>query len=577
MKVILAQTAGFCKGVRRAMNMVLKETEQHGGRIFTDGPLIHNPQTIRMLEDRGVQMMGKSAAPDKESTLFIRTHGITPQRRKELGQLGVNLCDATCPDVAKIQGQIRRAVHKGLPVIIVGDPGHAEVEGLAGYAGERGRVISSVEQCSDLPTQKEACVVAQSTLDPGTYDKICAELATKIENLTVLDTICRSTQRRQTELEKLAEQADAVVVVGGKNSANTKRLAEISSRKGTPTYHIETADEIDHKEMKQYRTVGVTAGASTPNWIITSVVEILRDIDYEADFLILRIVSKVSRFLLDSNLYLAMGAALLTVTNSELIGYRIEPYILATSFLYILSVHLLTRLTGQKKPGSHNFGATAAKRKLFVSIMVISGLAALALSAMAGLDEFLLMLIVSLLGVFYRLDKKHLIVPIGGRKIPFQKLPASKDIFMTLGWTAATLFLPLLAAGHPLSDPGVMVGFLFTFLLVIVRSLFYDIRDLQADQLIGQETIPTIIGTAGSKKLVVGLVALFVAVLVAGSALGLVTSLGYFLSLLGGYMFLYIYLYQKRVIYFGRLLETVGDLQFILCGVVTLIYLQLPH
>ena len=572
MKVILAQTAGFCKGVRRAMNMVLKETEHHGGKIFTDGPLIHNPQTIRMLEDKGVQVMGNATEPGKESTLFIRTHGITPQRRRELGELGVNLCDATCPDVAKIQGQIRRAVHKGLPVIIVGDPGHAEVEGLAGYAGEMGHIVSNVEQCKEMPSQKEACVVAQSTLDPNTYDMVCTELATKIENLTVLDTICRSTQRRQSELEKVAEQADAVVVVGGKNSANTKRLAEISSRKGTPTYHIETADEIDHNEMKQYRTVGVTAGASTPNWIITSVVEILRDIDYEADIWFFRHLSKVSRFMLDSNLYLAMGAAMLTVTNSELIGYPISLSVLATSFLYILSVHLMTRLTGQKKPGSHNFGATPAKRKLFVSIMVISGISALSLSALSGVNEFLLILSVSLLGIVYRLDKKYLLVPIGGKKIPFQRLPASKDIFMTLGWCVATLFFPLLAANHPLIDPGVVVGVLFTFLLVITRSLFYDIRDLQADQLIGQETIPTIIGTTGSKKLVIGLTFMLIVVLIAGSYLGLVTKLGYYLTFVAGYIFLYVYLYYKKVVYFGRMLETIGDLQFILCGIITLTY-----
>ena len=163
MKVILAQTAGFCKGVRRAMARVLEQSDMADRPIYTDGPLIHNPQTIQALERRGVRIMDEENRPAEGDTIFIRTHGVSPERREEIKKLGGNLCDATCPDVARIQGLIRKHRNAGDLVVIVGDSKHAEVIGLAGYAGDSGWVINSPDEVADLPDAESVCVVAQST------------------------------------------------------------------------------------------------------------------------------------------------------------------------------------------------------------------------------------------------------------------------------------------------------------------------------------------------------------------------------------------------------------------------------
>src|SRR3990172_6225815 len=151
MKVLLAESAGFCKGVRRAMSKVLEYSDQAGGPIYTDGPLIHNPQTIEILEQRGVKIMRESDQPSASATVFIRTHGVTPERRREIADMGAFVCDATCPDVARIQGLIRRHRRAGETIVIVGDRKHAEVIGLKGYAEDAGFVIESPEEVSQLP------------------------------------------------------------------------------------------------------------------------------------------------------------------------------------------------------------------------------------------------------------------------------------------------------------------------------------------------------------------------------------------------------------------------------------------
>ncbi|MEA2062442.1 MAG: 4-hydroxy-3-methylbut-2-enyl diphosphate reductase, partial [Gemmatimonadota bacterium] len=337
MKVILGRTAGFCKGVRRAMSMVLKASEHLSGPLYTDGPLIHNPQTIEVLERRGVRVLEPGQRISTEDKLFIRTHGIAPQRREELKKLGASLCDATCPDVAKIQGLIRRYSRAGYLAVIVGDIGHAEVIGLAGYAEGSGHVISSIGEVSGLPEAEKVCVVAQSTLDPGTYGRVCAAIEDRYEEVLVLDTICRSTQHRQEEVQRLARNADAVVVVGGKNSANTCRLVEISSQHGTPTFHVETAEELDEARMQSFRTVGVTAGASTPNWILMSVVDKLHSIDYQNEPRALSHTRHLLRFLVKSNILVALGAAMLCYANTSLMGLDVGWIPYAVAFCYIMS------------------------------------------------------------------------------------------------------------------------------------------------------------------------------------------------------------------------------------------------
>ncbi|MBN2289960.1 MAG: 4-hydroxy-3-methylbut-2-enyl diphosphate reductase [Candidatus Glassbacteria bacterium] len=575
MKVILAKTAGFCKGVRRAMNMVLEANENIDGPLYTDGPLIHNPQTIEVLERRGIRVMGKDQNLGPDQTLFIRTHGIAPQRREELRNLGVSLCDATCPDVAKIQGLIRRYSRAGYLVVIVGDSGHAEVVGLEGYAEGKGLVVGSAEQVGGLPPADKVCVVAQSTLDPQTYDQVSEELRARYREVLVLDTICRSTQRRQEELLQLARSADAVVVVGGKNSANTCRLVEISNRCHTPTFHVETADELDARQMRHFRTVGVTAGASTPNWILMSVVEKLRAIEYEAVPRVLRYPRQAFRFLVKANFFIALGAALLCYANVSLMGLTVGWIPYAVAFCYILSIHLLTHLTDQgvfELSRTRRFFHESSQRRVYVPLAAVSMAGALVLAALKGTAAFIIVLLLSALGTIYRLDILPLRLSIRGKKFSLRQIPASKDLFMALGWTVVTLVLPLLASGHSVFNPAFGITFVFTFILVVTRSLFFDVRDLQGDQIVGRETLPTIIGTPGTQILLIGLTCLQALVLALGTALGWITGPGYLMLVLPLYICAYLLLYHKRVLYRGISVEVIGDMQFVLAGALALFY-----
>lgn len=278
--IIVAKSAGFCWGVQRAFNKVLEVARTNPGRspVYTYGPLIHNPQAVEMLEQQGIAVIDE--IPDAiEGTIAIRTHGVPPDERKKLEQSGANLCDATCPDVGIIQGTVRRHLRRGFHIIIIGHREHPEVKALLGFAEDRGACINSADEVAALPGDLgKVCIVSQSTQQREKFAYLVELLRQRYSECVVFDTICRSTEMRQQEVRELAGKVDAMVVVGGRNSSNTNRLAEISRGMGTPTFLIETDDEIMPGAFTGMRTVGVTAGASTPSWVIERVVERLRAI-----------------------------------------------------------------------------------------------------------------------------------------------------------------------------------------------------------------------------------------------------------------------------------------------------------
>jgi 4-hydroxy-3-methylbut-2-enyl diphosphate reductase len=269
MNVILAKSAGFCWGVKRAVDRARKLARERRGPVFTDGPLIHNRQMMDRLRADGVRETEDPAAL-REGVLLVRAHGIPPQRAAWLDTLSVPVEDATCPDVAKIQKLIREHARRGFSIVIFGDPGHAEVAGLLGYAGGRGVVVRSPDDAATLPVMDPVCLVAQSTQLPLSYDRIAEAVRARFPKAVVLDTICKSTRNRQQELIALADLVDAFVVVGGHHSANTLRLVELA-RSLKPTFHIETSDELPVAALRKFKTVGLTAGASTPAFMIEAV------------------------------------------------------------------------------------------------------------------------------------------------------------------------------------------------------------------------------------------------------------------------------------------------------------------
>ena len=269
MKVIQAESAGFCWGVKRAIEKARKLAAESDIPIQTDGPLIHNRQMMEILKSEGIFSCD---CPEKlqTGTLLIRAHGIPPERRDLLRNLPVKLQDATCPDVARIQSAIKQRAARGVMVVIYGDKGHPEVAGLLGFAGKRGRVISDSKDIATLPEHHPVTLVSQSTQFPATYKKIAEELQQSFPDAEILDTICDSTRQRQAELTEIAAQVDAMVVVGGTHSANTRRLVELAESL-CPVQHVETAEQLDVEKLADCQTVGLTGGASTPDFLLEQV------------------------------------------------------------------------------------------------------------------------------------------------------------------------------------------------------------------------------------------------------------------------------------------------------------------
>lgn len=291
MKVIRAKSAGFCFGVERAIGIARKCTNCGLSKVYTDGPLIHNRQMMEKLKTEGILEIGdyqssqdlntQLESSHKESdVLVVRAHGVSPERREYLKNLGLTFKDATCPDVGRIAGVIKSHAKKNFTTIIVGDPKHPEVIGLLGYAEGRGYVVKSNEDIDALPDIKgDICMVSQSTMFTDDYKNIAEYFKRRFPNTLVIDTICGATKERQKDVNVLAEKgAQSIIVIGGKHSANTIKLAIMAERTGLPCFHIETLAELDVEAIKKFDVVGVTAGASTPDFLIDEVCNFLNQL-----------------------------------------------------------------------------------------------------------------------------------------------------------------------------------------------------------------------------------------------------------------------------------------------------------
>jgi len=278
MEIKIAQPSGFCFGVKRSIDMVEKAVKDGKKNIQIFGPIVHNPQQIKALEEKGVKMVN-NIDEIQPGTLFIRAHGISPQVHEELKKKNVEIIDATCPFVNVEQNHAKKLHDEGYQVIIIGEKNHPEALGAQGYA-PGSLIIGSVEEAKSLKEVPKIGAVVQTTLEPEEVAKIVAELYHKAKEVRVYNTICQSTKMRQPAAKQLAQEVDLMIVVGGKNSGNTRRLAEVSSRIKT-TYHIETAAELKKEWFKGVKKVGISAGASTPDFIINEVVEAIKKIDKE--------------------------------------------------------------------------------------------------------------------------------------------------------------------------------------------------------------------------------------------------------------------------------------------------------
>lgn len=276
MKVILAKTAGFCFGVKRAVDTVYKELEKGEYRhIYTYGPIIHNDVVISDLEEHGVSIIRDESElyEAKDGVVIIRSHGVPRRICDKLENSGISYIDATCPFVKKIHRIASDVKDKNGYLIIIGNGKHPEVEGIRGWAGEDCSVISSKEEAELFQTSadKKLYVVAQTTYNYNKYKEIVEIISKKGYDMIVHNTICSATKERQEEALEIANRVDAMIVVGDKHSSNTQKLFEICDHACSNTYYIQTLDDLDVNQLRSVETVGITAGASTPNKLIEEV------------------------------------------------------------------------------------------------------------------------------------------------------------------------------------------------------------------------------------------------------------------------------------------------------------------
>lgn len=278
MKIVTAKRAGFCFGVKRALDITLDIAKKDKKGVYTLGPLIHNPQVIEKLKNEAIVPIDDIEDKNIKS-LIIRTHGIPYYLYDTIRSRGVNVIDATCPFVKKAQQYAQHLKESGYQVVILGDINHPEVRGIMSYAGED---VIVIDNSTVLPRLKSKVgIVVQTTQPIESLKKLLSNIIAHVKEVKVYNTICSSTALRLKETEDMARVVDAMVVVGGKNSANTTQLTNLCKSLGVRTYHVETASEIDSAWFKDIKKVGITAGASTPHWIISEVEQKVCDIGKE--------------------------------------------------------------------------------------------------------------------------------------------------------------------------------------------------------------------------------------------------------------------------------------------------------
>ena len=571
MKIEIAKSAGFCMGVRRAVELVLDAANKYPAPIYTFGPLIHNPQVLSVLEEKGITVL--EDIPEKGvGTVLIRAHGIPPESKEKLKKAGFSVIDATCPHVIKVQTIIRKYARQGYQSIIIGDRDHPEVIGLSGYAGENGIVINNQQELEALPMYERAIIVAQTTQNSTFFNRVTDWAKTTSPHYKLFNTICDATERRQSEVRELAAESDAVIVVGGRNSGNTNRLAEIVREMGKPVFHVETENELEPQALADSQTIGITAGASTPSWIIKKVFRSLEHQLSKRQQGWRRILFILQRNLLLTNIYLSIGAGSLSYACLKLQRMDTNVSVILIAMLYVLSMHIFNNLTGRRSiqyndPDRALYYKT--HRTFLTLIALVAGIVGLMTSFTMGWLPFAILLAMTLTGVSYNLR----LIPKGiggGRYQRIRDIPGSKTVLIAFAWGIICSIVPSIALNDVLGLSTILV-FAWSVCLVFIRTAFFDILDMQGDRIVGRETIPILIGEKQSIKLLKILLLVSICLLVVPSFIGIMSAIGVGLSLSAVFLYAVISRYGKDNMLPSIGLEFLVETHFILAGVITFV------
>jgi (E)-4-hydroxy-3-methyl-but-2-enyl pyrophosphate reductase len=575
-KVIIAKTAGFCMGVRRAVEIVLDTSHKQDAPVRTYGPLIHNPQVLNIFEEKGI-ITEHSIPQNGTGSILIRAHGVPPDIKTSLTSAGFSVIDATCPRVIKVQTIIRKHAQKGYASIIIGDKDHPEVVGLLGYAGDRGYIADSLKALNELPEFEKAIIVAQTTQNVEFFDNVRKWASERYPHYKIFNTICDSTERRQAEVHRITHLVDAIIVVGGHNSGNTQRLSEIARQAGKPVYHIETEAELDLDALSSAECIGITAGASTPNWIIKRIYRKLETLPAKGAFVWRKPLYLLQRSLLLTNILVAIGAGSLCFACARLQGIEFFFPQMLIAALYVQSMHTLNHLMGRQSDRFNDPDRSEfyIRYRLLLSVMAIAaGGAGLLTAYRMGWMPFLILLVMSILGLSYNLK----LIPDWFPKQPKYKrikdIPGSKTILIAVAWGVVSAIFPAFERVGGL-DLSMLLTFFWATLFVFVRTAFFDILDMQGDRLVGKETLPILMGEKRTLQVLKLLLLISTAILVLASAFGIFKPLGFALAICPVLMLFVLLANEKELMLPGVHVEFLIESHFVLAGVIALIWLML--
>jgi (E)-4-hydroxy-3-methyl-but-2-enyl pyrophosphate reductase len=554
--------------------MALTQAQEEEGRLVTIGPLIHNQQAIDLLKSRDISIIKNPNDLRKEDRVLIRAHGITPALRRELQGKCSEICDATCPHVTATQRIVERHAKEGYYCLIVGDRGHAEVEGLLGCASGRSMVIETEKDLNNVPTGEKICVVAQTTQDMEHYDRIKNIIRERFGEVVIFNTICNATSQRQKELMEIARKSDVVVVVGGKGSANTKRLVEIAQAIGTKTFHVETAQELKLEQINPRDVIGVTAGASTPHWVIRNVVETLADYQLRKRFFLFRFFVGLLRFLIYSSIFLALGGGFLTYTAAHLMGSREYLLNIFLAFFFILSMHLINKRLSLPRDENLLYGSQkrfARYKDAFTILALLCIASSLLIAFYMGLGVFTLVLLSVVLGFFYSLTilPRRIFLSLRNRRL--MDIPGSKDIFMALAWGMVVVFIPYMF-GMEKNTMAFIFCFALVAILVFLRSILLDVRDLEGDIALGKETIPIVLGSRICQVMIRVMLVIIIVIPVSGWIFNILPVSSLLLVILLPYLLLHYPISNRQVLYQSLSYDGYLDGQFLLSGMILFLW-----
>lgn len=532
MKIIVAKTAGFCMGVKRAVDIALENASKNPDGISTIGPLIHNNQTLQMLQQRGVVTLKDGEEPGGKETLLIRAHGIPPSLQEKYTKTGHPIIDGTCPKVKTVHKVIERFKAQGYTIIITGDEGHAEVIGLLGYAAEAGHLVQTIDDVKKLPRFDKVCLVSQTTFDRILFDQI-AEVLKEIytgNQVVIKKTICSATDQRQMEIQQFSHQVDGMIVVGGKNSANTQRLAKIAQDSGIPTQHIETEQEIDWKAISKCSTLGITAGASTPNWMIKRVVDYVQYLNQTQRKGLKNRFFHYLDAITNMNVFVALGAVAVYFVSCYHQELLFQPRGMLLAFLYFISMYLWNSVTSFELTAHHGLWRFTFYQKYKKKLFYLSGaciLSVLCISWFYSRPLFYLMLFASLAGSAYHITIIPKWLEQFFRYRTLKDVPSSRDLFVALAWATVLTFMPQALNNVFFLQPITVAIFIWIFILAFLRSLVFDLRDIEGDRIMGRETLITIVGEKRARKSIyLIIIACFLILVIAPGLKGLATYTG---------------------------------------------------